>query len=361
MNFTKTQSENLKKYIAIYKKYSKSEEYQRDILEREKRKEFYQSFTDSKIKTMGEYEFTQFIGNLWASRIFGNKEYMAKRIIEKNGFDKIKNALIKLLYGKKDIEERYEEFVNTIKYLGPSAVTEILCHVYPQKAGIWNDKERKALEILGFKELPVNKYLISASEYKEFNKVVLNILKELKNNGFKESDLLTVDYFLYGVWESSRRQEEPEEIEKVEEVGKIVEGFDHDEIKEKVYQIGLWLGFDAETEKTISRGARVDVVWQAKIGNLGIVNYIFEVQKKGSIDSLILNLQKSQKNPTVQKLIIVSDKEQIERIKKETEDLNENFKRALAYWDVSQVQKAYQNLSEITEIIEGLDLIRREF
>lgn len=358
MNFTKTQLENLKKHIAIYKKYSKSEEYQSDILEREKRKEFYQSFTVSKIRTMGEYEFTQFIGNLWASRIFGNKEYMAKRIIEKNGFDKTKNALIKLLYGKKDIEERYEEFVNNIKYLGPSAVTEILCHVYPQKAGIWNDKERKALEILGFKELPVNKYLISASEYKEFNKVVLGILKELKNNGFKESDLLTVDYFLYEVWKSSQKHGESEEVEKIEEV---VGGFDHREIKEKVYQIGLWLGFDAETEKTVSRGARVDVVWQAKIGNLGIVNYVFEVQKKGSIDSLILNLQKSQKNPTVQKLIVVSDKEQIKKIKKETEDLNESFKRALAYWDVGQVQKVYQNLSEITEIIESLDLIRREF
>ena len=149
-----------------------------------------------------------------------------------------------------------------------------------------------------------------------------------------------------------------EEIKKIE---KEVLSFDHDEIKEKIYQIGLWLGFDAETEKTISKGARVDVIWQAKIGNLGLVNYVFEVQKRGSIDGLILNLQKAKKNPTVQKLVVVSNKEQIEKLKNEVEDLDESFKRTLTYWEVEKVQRVYDNLSEITEIIDDLGLIQKEF
>lgn len=357
MKFSKIQSDNLKKYIERYKKYSKNEEYKRDISDREKRKKFYQSFTISKIKKMDEYEFTQFIGKLWASRTFTNKEYKVKMIITSNGFDKLKNELINLLYGKKKPEEKYEDFLRNVKYLGPSSITEILCYVYPQRCGIWNDRARKALRILGFNDLPLSKYKISAKEYEKFNKVISKISEELKKSGFKNSDLLLSDYFLYYIWRFSR-EGETFEIKKIE---KEVSTFDHDDIKEKVYQIGLWLGFDAEMEKTISKGGRVDVIWQAKIGNLGLVNYVFEIQKRGSIDGLILNLQRAKKNPTVQKLVIVSDKKQIEEIKEEVEDLDENFKRALTYWEVEKVQKVYDNLSEIIEIIDDLNLIRREF
>jgi len=358
MQFSKSQLDNLKKYIEIYKEYSKSEEYKKDISEREERKKFYQSFTASKIKKMDEYEFTQFIGKLWASEMFTNKEYRVKMIIASNGFDKLKEELINLLYGKGEPERRYEDFLRKIKYLGPSSITEILCYVYPQRCGIWNDKAKKALKILGFNDLPLNKYKISAREYKRFNEVVFKISQELKRAGFKNIDLLFTDYFLYDIWRFTKEKEGFEEIKKIE---KEVLSFDHDEIKEKIYQIGLWLGFDAETEKTISKGARVDVIWQAKIGNLGLVNYVFEVQKRGSIDGLILNLQKAKKNPTVQKLVVVSNKEQIEKLKNEVEDLDESFKRALTYWEVEKVQRVYDNLSEITEIIDDLGLIQKEF
>jgi len=52
-------------------------------------------------------------------------------------------------------------------------------------------------------------------------------------------------------------------------------------------------------ERKVARGAQVDAVWQARIANLGVVTYVFEVQRHGSIDSLILNLQRAQNNPTV--------------------------------------------------------------
>ena len=358
MQFSRLQLNNLRKYIEIFKKFSKSERYKQGISEREKRKKFYQSFTASKIKKMDEYEFTQFIGKLWASEMFTNKEYRVRMIIASNGFDKLKKELVNLLYAKKEPERRYEDFLKRIKYLGPSSITEILCYVYPQRCGIWNDRARKALKILGFNNLPLNKYKISAKEYKRFNEVIFKISQELRKAGFKNVDLLFTDYFLYNIWRFSKEKESFEKIKKVE---KEVLSFDHEEIKEKIYQIGLWLGFEAETEKAISKGARVDVIWRAKIGNLGLVNYVFEVQKRGSIDSLILNLQKAKKNPTVQKLVVVSNKEQIEKLKEEVEDLDESFKRALTYWEVEKVQKVHDNLSEIIEIIDDLGLIQKEF
>ncbi len=68
----------------------------------------------------------------------------------------------------------------------------------------------------------------------------------------------------------------------------------HDESKEKLVAIGELLGFDSRSEVKITTGAVVDAVWEAKIGNMGKAIYVFEVQSKGSIDSLILNLKKAQ-------------------------------------------------------------------
>ena len=79
----------------------------------------------------------------------------------------------------------------------------------------------------------------------------------------------------------------------------------------------MWLGFSADTEVKVSEGAKVDAVWEVTIGNLGRVIYVFEVQTKGSIDSLVLNLLKSLNNPAVQGIVAISDLKQIERIKKE--------------------------------------------
>jgi len=103
---------------------------------------------------------------------------------------------------------------------------------------------------------------------------------------------------LYEVWSAG-------DLTKVEEIPKKYE-FDHDEIRDFIRDIGISLGFEAETEKTIGHGARVDVIWRAKIANLGVVTYVFEVHKSGSIDSFVLNLQKAIRNPTVQKVIAVS-------------------------------------------------------
>ena len=40
---------------------------------------------------MAEDEFVEFIGKLWSMIVWGNKKYIADKIIELNGFNKIKN------------------------------------------------------------------------------------------------------------------------------------------------------------------------------------------------------------------------------------------------------------------------------
>ena len=99
----------------------------------------------------------------------------------------------------------------------------------------------------------------------------------------------------------------------------------------------------------------------AKIANLGAVTYVFEVHKSGSIDSLILNLQKSLNNPTVQKIIAVSDAKRIEKIRNEIKGLPENFRKTLTFWEVSDIIKTHERLSEVIKSINKLELVKSRF
>lgn len=351
------QRELIRRYIGVLKEYAKSDEYARDLEEMRKRKEFFsKTLGKEKLVNLSEFELGEIISKLWATGMWTNKEYLLQKLISDNGLEKIRRELTNLLYGEGEFEERFDRFMKNVKGLGPASVTEILCSFNPREYGIWNDKARKALKHLGFeKELPLNKYYISGKEYQRFNAVAKAIAEELKRAGFSDADLLLVDYFLYEVW---RRKGE---MEAYTPTPHEATDFDHDEIRDHVRDIGMWLGFDAETEKLIAPGSRVDVVWRARIGNLGTIAYVFEIHKNGPIKSLILNLQKASRSPVVQKVIAVSNREQLDKIKREVEGLPEDFLKKLVLWDVEELERTYEHLSEVVNVIQKLGLITSEF
>ncbi|AFL95277.1 hypothetical protein CL1_1074 [Thermococcus cleftensis] len=348
----------IREYSRVFGRYVGSEEYERDLEERKRREAlFSEVLAEERIKRLSEFELGEIISGLWATRVWTNKDYLLQRIISDNGMEKIRKELFNLLYGGAPFEERFDRFMGSIKGLGPASVTELLCLFNPREYGIWNDKARKALGLLGFDdELPLGKYRISGEEYGRFNSVAKEIAAELRSEGFGDPDLLFVDYFLYEVWRHGPLEPVGETV-----VPRNVGEFDHNEIRDHVRDIGLWLGFDAETEKLIAPGSRVDVVWRARIGNLGTVAYVFEIHRNGSIKSLILNLQKASRSSVVQKVIAVSDGEQLAKIRREVEGLPENFVRKLVFWDVAEVERTYEKLSEVAGVIQGLGLISSEF
>ena len=136
--------------------------------------------------------------------------------------------------------------------------------------------------------------------------------------------------------------------------------FIHNEIRDKIRDVGIWLGFRGDIEVKVSEGSKVDAVWEASIGNMGRVIYVFEVQTKGSIDSLLLNLLKSLKNPAVQGVVAVSDKHQIEKIKKHSHDL-EGLATKIKYWDYEDVIRAHECLETVNESINKLGLVPDSF
>ncbi len=353
MSLTREQQLRIKGYL---EKFVARKEFVEELSSRERRREFVVNLlSKDKLKSLTEFEFGELVSKLWASSLWGNKDYLVQKIIDANGIEKIANELENLLYGEKEFAKRFDRFLKVIKGLGPATVTEILCLFDPQRYGIWNDKARKALKILNFGSLPLTKYKISGKEYERINSVFREIAGLLIRGGIKNADLLAVDYFLYEIWfEETKKGTTSEDVMEEKE-------FDHDEIKEFVRDIGNWLGFEVDVEKQIAPGARVDCIWMAKIANLGAVTYVFEVHKNGSIDSLILNLQKALNNPTVQKIIAVSDSKRIEKIKNEVRGLPENFRKVLTFWEVSDVIKTHERLAEVIKSISELELVKSKF
>ena len=90
--------------------------------------------------------------------------------------------------------------------------------------------------------------------------------------------------------------------------------------------------------------------------DMGRIIYVFEVQTSGSIDSLILNLMKAKNNKAVQGIVAVSDAEQIEKIRKEVESLDD-IKKDIKYWDYTEVLEVHEALQKANESINKLGLV----
>ncbi len=351
VTLTADQIEILKRYLPAFRKYLRGPQYKSDRSDRAARVVLFQAELPERLAEWNEADVTRLVQTLYSTAMWGNKAYLAQTIVTNNGLEKLRQEVVALLDRATAPEERYARFVHGIKGLGPAAATEMLCYLQPEACGIWNQVARRALKILGLDGyVNVGKWYLSASEYGRFNSLLHAIADQLRAAGIDDVDLLLVDYFLYEVTQGVA---EPEQL--------LVQGFDHDEMRDLLQNIGVMLGFDAATEVGVAHGARVDVVWRAQIGNLGLVTYVFEVQQAGSVDSLLLNLQRAKNNPSVQKVVAVSTAEVLERIRKETQGLPAEFCSALAFWDASEVRKVSDSLQTAAEIINRLGLVQKEF
>ena len=167
---------------------------------------------------------------------------------------------------------------------------------------------------------------------------------------------MAVDYF---IWHELPVEENLSQIHKkapisdkapkVDTTDSKTSEFIHNETRDKLADIGQWLGFHSKTEIKVAEGSKVDTIWEATIGNMGRVIYVFEVQTKGSIDSLLLNLLKSLNNPAVQGIVAVTDAAQIETIKKHASGVS-GLSEKLKYWDYMEVLQVHEALESVYEI-----------
>ncbi len=355
----------LKKHIQSYKKVKEKnpKEFQADWDERKEIIRTYQSFDREKIRAMDEEDLYEYISPLWAMLIWGNKRYVVDKMIEDNGLETIKKELAALLWTDKPIENRWDQFRKTVKGMGPAMISEILCKTHPEDFMLWNRRAQIGLDYLGVEELPRYDYQLDGKKYKELCNISKKIAEELRKAGFEDNSLLMVDYFIWHELQvkdtlSGNKKKESEVEEKPLE--QDTSNFIHNDIRDKIRNIGQWLGFEANIERKVAAGSKVDTVWESTIGNMGRVIYVFEVQTKGSIDSLIVNLLKSLNNPAVQGVVAVSDKQQLDKIKEHAEGVT-GLRDKLKLWDYEEVLNVHENLEYVNENINKLDLVPSGF
>ena len=336
--------------------------YEENWAERKERRDYYQSFSRDKLIAMTEEAFLEYISKLWSMLIWGNKKYVVDKLIADNGFTSLKKQLADLLYSTSPIEKRWDVFLKSIKGMGPATISELLSYANPQEYVILNKTTILCYGYLDIPDMPKYNYQYTGKKYAEVCNIAKEIAEELQKAGAEEHDLLAVDYFM---WDeilplAEKKTSGASVTPKVEKPVTVTDSKSlHDEIKEKLVAIGELLGFDSRSEVKIATGAVVDAVWEAKIGNMGKAIYVFEVQSKGSIDSLILNLKKAQSNAAVQAVVAVADEAQLAKIISESAGVIDE--KSLRTWDSEDVLSVYDSLVRAHESINKLALVPESF
>ncbi|MBQ7598415.1 MAG: hypothetical protein IJU56_07535 [Clostridia bacterium] len=356
-------SKKLQSAISTFVKNKKANAayYDENWAERNERKAYYQSFTKDKLLAMTEDDFFEYISKLWSMIMWGNKKYVADQLIDDNGFDPLKKQLADLLYGTAPIEKRWDGFLKSVKGIGPATVSELLTYINPKEYVIFNRTTILCYTYLDIPDMPKYNYQYTGKKYAEVCAIAKEISSALKSAGAEDYDLLAVDYFLWDEVLPLAEKKEPGNQAPVPVTPKTASDSKslHDEIKEKLVAIGELLGFESRSEVKITTGAVVDAVWEAKIGNMGKAIYVFEVQSKGSIDSLILNLKKAQSNAAVQAVVAVADEAQLAKIIRESAGVIDE--KSLRTWDSEDVLAVYDSLARAHESINKLALVPESF
>lgn len=334
---------------------------------RRERVVYYQSWTADRLRTMTAEDLLDYLSKLWAMLIWGNKQYVIDKLIAEHGLDTVRDEIARLLWGEELVEKRWDRFRSRIKGMGPAMMSELLAHVRPDEYVLWNRRAHVGLAYLGVPGLPRHNYQLNGKKYRELCEIGKALAVELRALGVKDANLLTVDYF---IWEELQVEENLSQIGRVEsrqemakevaQADKKTAEFIHDEVKQKVADIGQWLGFTTRTEVKVAAGSVVDAVWESTIGNMGRVIYVFEVQTRGDIDSLSMNLLKALSNAAVQGIVAVSDADQIEKIRRNVE-LVPMLKDKLRYWDYTDVLATHASLEQVNESINALNLVPQGF
>ncbi len=316
-----------------------------------------QAYSKERLLKLSEEEFFNLIAPLWAMGMWGNKKYYLDNVIESNGMDLLREQLANLFYGKASIENRWDEFREKIKGLGPAIISELLNKFNPNEYILWNKKSLKGFIALDIPKVPKNNSYLDGKKYAYLSKAGRELVDKAKAQGVNEiEDLLALDYFIWKNLQIEPTDTETAEEENPENETVRQKNFVHNEVRDRIRDIGSFLGFKAEIEKKVADGAVVDAIWEVSVGNMGRITYVFEVQTSGSIDSLLLNLMKAKNNPSVQGIVAVSDAKQLETIKKEASALKA-IRDDLKFWDYNDVLKVFEALSNAYESINSLGLV----
>ncbi len=304
-------------------------------------------------KDLKEGELRKLLQTLWAFEMWTNKDYVFEEML-KSGTEQIRKGFKVLLYSSEPVVERFDNVKENVRMMGAAAISEILAH-FDKECAIWNRRARSGLIYLGVPEEKIPKSSqISGKQYEIYCSLVRRVLHEVQNHCPSIQTLFDLDLFLFFISDQKDIQVAPVKPKK-----KIkTDDFVHRDTIEQIAQLGDGLGFEVEIEFNVAPGSRIDALWRSRIANLGTISYAFEVHRRGNRSSAVLNLMKILKlDPSIQKVIIVSSQEEIDAFKREILDLSEDFRNAVGYFEVGELQLALDHLDSLKTILNNLGLL----
>jgi hypothetical protein len=242
--------------------------------------------------------------------------------------------------------------------MGAASISEILAHHDHQSYPIWNSRCRQGLISLGVDEsrLPRSAQ-ITGTQYTTFCELARSVLNEVAEGYPDFKDFFELDFLLYFV----SLHKSPVEQQVMQPPSRNgTEDFDHGEVIEQILELGDGLGFEVQKEFAVMRGSRIDAIWRSRVANLGTIAYAFEVHRRGSRDSAILNLQRVRRDPAIQKVVVVSSRDELEDFKNEIASLDESFRNSVGYFEVQDLQRALEHLQSLKDILNNLGLLSTE-
>ena len=356
--------DQIKKLVETYR-----DDIFKDIVKARDQKEFYAQFSKQKLRDIDSLDLEKFIVQLWAMGQWGDKHGRVKKfILPKNegDYSQIGKMLAEFIYGEKPLASRWDDFVVT--GFGPAMKSEILFHFNRTEYIVWNTPTRRAFEIIGMPSMPIYNHQVTGKKYEDICRYAQELLSSMKKILGKDISMTEVNEF---IWLLSRHKNEIAAGEPLALHQTVAPSLSpneddsppngglswHDELKEKVAEIGSFLGFDSETEGNIvSLPGRYDAIWKFKIGNMGQIAYVFEVQSKGSIDSLIVKLLTAAKQPDVQAVIAVSDDKQLQYIDSRFKGTDANYHK-LRLWNEQDVIQVHEMLESANSSLNRLGLV----
>lgn len=321
---------------------------------REKDTFFARYFVEHEIDKLEAGTLRELIHILWAFNGWTNKDWLLEEML-RSGLPTIKNAFRQLLYDSEPIAKRFDFVKKNVRMMGAASISEILAHHDHERYPIWNSRSRQGLISLGFSESQLPRSAqISGSQYAHFCELMQKVRSQVADQYPEFTDLFALDFLLYFV----SLQHPPSEklISPTVETMELTD-LDHDAVIDQILEFGDGLGFEVQKEFTVMRGCRIDAIWRSRVANLGTISYAFEVHRRGSRDSAILNLQRVRRDPTIQKVVVVSTKGELDRFRLEVESLDEGFRTAVGYFEVQDLQRALDHLQTLKDILKTLGLL----
>ena len=257
------------------------------------------------VMRLTESDFKKIIKELWAFRMWSNKDHPANNILQNSGIKKIRASLNNLLYGSEPLEKRFDNF--HVKYFATASITEIMAIMHPHECGLWNSKPRKYLSRFKIDQISPQalKYgKISGTEYVKYNQLMKEIADILFGADYEKMNLLDLDTVIWltpdKIWEKSKHPSPPPPPPKMthwDAIGMITEIGNALEFETYVADPNREYGGrklqDISTQKEVPEQCTgivgielVDAIW---VGFEPPI-YLFEVEDKGTMREALLRL-----------------------------------------------------------------------